>query len=89
VQVELKDTTEQPEREFDDIRLRLESAALPKGTRPLVWLKDFGTDVTMMLTVASPSVDAVEISTTAGDHPRADCSPMSFVPYCVGSDFDV
>jgi hypothetical protein len=49
-------------KEFDDIALKLDSIKdLPDGAGPVQFIKDFGDTATLMLTVASPRISAVEI----------------------------
>src|SRR5262249_17979224 len=63
VQEGTKDTS----REFDDIKLRIDTLAgtLPQGTQPIQFLKDFGDTTALMLTVASPRAGDVEIQLRA------------------------
>ena len=50
-------------KEFDDIRLRLDSIHdLPQGAGPIEFFKDFGDSAALMLTVASPKTGAAEIA---------------------------
>jgi multidrug efflux pump subunit AcrB len=50
-------------KEFDDVKLRLDTLAgtLPSGTQPIQFLKDFGDTTALMLTVASPRANDVEV----------------------------
>lgn len=51
---------------LDDIGFRLQSVTpLPEGASKLVYIKDFGDTATLMLTVASPLVDDVELEARA------------------------
>jgi multidrug efflux pump len=59
-------------KELDDIRLKLDALQLPEGAPPVQLIKDFGDTATLMLTVASPSVDAADL---AGDRRRAPSGP--------------
>jgi multidrug efflux pump subunit AcrB len=52
-------------KEFDDIKLRLDTLSLPAGTQPIQFLKDFGDTTALMLTVASPRVGDVELQLRA------------------------
>jgi multidrug efflux pump subunit AcrB len=53
-------------KEFDDIKLKLDTIRdLPDGTGPIVFFKDFGDTAALMLTVASPRVDAAQTALTA------------------------
>ena len=67
VWVELKDDTEDPAKEFDDIGLRLEAIQdLPERAGPVTFIRDFGSTAALMLTVASPKVGEVLLSLKAG-----------------------
>lgn len=58
--------------QFDDVKLRLDSLTdLPAGTRPIVFLKDFGETAALLLTVASPPVSGPELDLKARDVARA------------------
>ena len=49
---------EDPGKEFDDIKLKLDSVRdLPEGAGPISFVKDFGDTAALMLTVASPKAD--------------------------------
>jgi multidrug efflux pump subunit AcrB len=53
-------------KEFDDIKLKLDSINdLPDGAGPIDFIKDFGDTAALMLTVASPRVDDAEIAARA------------------------
>ena len=53
-------------KEFDDIKLKLDTIRdLPDGVGPITFFKDFGDTAALMLTVASPKVDAAQIALTA------------------------
>src|SRR5262245_4361849 len=53
-------------RELDDLQLKLNSLSdLPDGAGPIQFLKDFGDTAALMLTVASPRPDAIELSVRA------------------------
>src|SRR5262245_43376509 len=54
-------------KEFDDIKLKLDSINdLPAGAGPINFVKDFGDTAALMLTVASPRASEAEISLRAG-----------------------
>ncbi|MBJ6759429.1 efflux RND transporter permease subunit [Myxococcaceae bacterium JPH2] len=62
VYVTLKDDVNDRAKEFDDIQGRLSTLRdLPAGTGPVNFLKDFGDTATLMLTVASPKADDIEL----------------------------
>ena len=66
VTVTLRDDTKDTGREFDDIRLKLDTIRdLPQGANPIQFIKDFGDTTALMLTVASPKVSGVEIQLRA------------------------
>jgi multidrug efflux pump subunit AcrB len=57
---------------FDDIDLKLRSIGdLPQGAQPIDFNKDFGDTAALMLTVASPKVNDVELGLRARDLARA------------------
>lgn len=65
VQVDLKSSAPETGPIFDDIDLKLKQIALPEGAGPIQFNKDFGDTATLMLTVASPKVDGVEMDLRA------------------------
>ncbi|WP_241759469.1 efflux RND transporter permease subunit [Pyxidicoccus parkwayensis] len=72
VYVTLKDDVTDRAREFDDIQGRLNSIRdLPSGAGPVNFLKDFGDTATLMLTVASPKVNDVELELRSRSLSRA------------------
>src|SRR6185369_12443201 len=59
-------------KEFDDIALKLDAVHdLPDGAGPIVFVKDFGDTAALMLTVASPRIDATELELRAKTIQRA------------------
>jgi hypothetical protein len=51
------------DKELDDIKIRLDSIHdLPQGAGPILYIKDFGDTSALMLTVASPPADPVEVT---------------------------
>ena len=59
-------------KEFDDIRFKLDDIHdLPQGAGPYNFMKDFGDTSALMLTVASPPADDIEISVRAQQIRRA------------------
>jgi multidrug efflux pump subunit AcrB len=59
-------------KEFDDIKLKLDSLTdLPQGAGPLNFIKDFGDTAALMLTVASPKVGETEVALRARSVQRA------------------
>lgn len=66
VTVSLTDEAENVALEFDDIKLKLDGIRdLPDGAGPIIFVKDFGSTAALMLSVASPPTDEVEISLRA------------------------
>src|SRR4029453_6156376 len=66
VYITLVDGTEDVPKEFDDIKLKLDSITdLPAGAGPIDFVKDFGDTSALMLTVASPKVNEAEIAARA------------------------
>ena len=59
----LVEGTKDTGKEFDDIKLKLDSITdLPDGAGPIDFVKDFGDTAALMLTVASPKVGEAEIA---------------------------
>jgi multidrug efflux pump subunit AcrB len=54
-------------RELDDLQQKLQALSLPQGVAPVELVKDFGDTATLMLTVASPRVDGVDLDLRARD----------------------
>jgi multidrug efflux pump len=67
VYVELVEGLKDTSRELDDIRLKVDDVrhSLPEGAGPIQFVKDFGDTEALMLTVASPKADDIEISLRA------------------------
>ena len=66
VYVTLGEETEETAKEFDDIRLKLDGIRdLPEGAGPINFIKDFGDTAALMLTVASPRADDLEVALRA------------------------
>jgi multidrug efflux pump subunit AcrB len=66
VYITIKENIDDPAREFDDIKLKLDSIHdLPSGAGPIQFLKDFGDTAALLLTVASPKVSDIEIDLRA------------------------
>ena len=86
VYVELVEGLKDTSRDLDDIRLKTTEVALPQGAGPVQFLKDFGDTESLMLTVASPKADDIEISLrakqiqTAIEKTRADVGRASARP---------
>src|SRR5262245_31636732 len=70
--VTLVEGTKDTGKEFDDIKMKLDSiTSLPSGAGPIVFLKDFGDTAALMLTVASPKVSGAELNARAESLRRA------------------
>ncbi|HKQ60041.1 MAG TPA: efflux RND transporter permease subunit, partial [Candidatus Polarisedimenticolaceae bacterium] len=68
----MDEATKDRAKEFDDIQLKLNTIGnLPDGAGPIVFMKDFGDTVALMLTVASPPASGVEIALRARDARQA------------------
>ena len=68
VVIRVDEQTTDPSREWDDIALRLNNIRdLPPGAHPIEFIRDFGETAALMLTVASPKVDSVELSLRSRD----------------------
>ena len=66
VYVTLKEEANDRAKEWNDIQGRLDGIHnLPEGAGPVIFQKDFGDTATLMLTVASPKVSAIELELRA------------------------
>jgi multidrug efflux pump subunit AcrB len=67
VYVQLAEEISDVKRQFSDINLKLNAlnAQLPPGASPIVFQSDFGDTAALMLTIASPKADSVEIDIRA------------------------
>lgn len=66
VYVTLKEDTTDRAKEWDNIQGRLDAIHdLPQGAGPIQFQRDFGDTATLMLTVASPQVSAIELQLRA------------------------
>jgi multidrug efflux pump subunit AcrB len=67
VYIQLIDDVDDLKRQFSDINLKLNAlnAQLPQGAGPITFQSDFGDTSALMLTVASPKADSVEIDLRA------------------------
>src|SRR5258707_5108448 len=63
VYIQLIDDVDDLKRQFSDINLKLNAlnGQLPQGAGPITFHSDFGDTAALMLTVASPKADSVEI----------------------------
>jgi multidrug efflux pump subunit AcrB len=70
--VELEEKTKDTGKQFDDIKMRLDGIKdLPENAGPINFIKDFGDTAALMLTVASPKVDGVELDLRVRDERAA------------------
>ena len=66
VYVRLEEKAADTAKEFDDVKLKLDGIRdLPEGSGPIIFIKDFGDTAALMLTVASPKADDIEIDLRA------------------------
>src|SRR5258708_34165998 len=67
VYIQLAENVSDTKRQFSDINLKLNAlnAQLPQGAGPIVFQSDFGDTAALMLTVASPKADDIEIAARA------------------------
>ena len=67
VYVQLAENVADVKRQFSDINLKLNALKdqLPQGAGPISFQSDFGDTAALMLTIASPKVDQVEINVRA------------------------
>jgi multidrug efflux pump subunit AcrB len=71
VYVELDENLKETGKEFDDIKLKLDSIHnLPQGAGPINFIKDFGDTAALMLTVAGPPVSEAELGPRASELQR-------------------
>ena len=63
VYLQLDESVTDTKRQFSDINLKLDAlnSQLPQGAGPISFQSDFGDTAALMLTVASPKVDDIEI----------------------------
>jgi multidrug efflux pump subunit AcrB len=72
ITIVVKEGIDDVPKEFDDIKLKLDGVRdLPEGAGPVQFIKDFGDTATLLLTVASPKVNEVELALRARDLKRA------------------
>jgi len=64
VYIQLVDNVDALKRQFSDINLKLNAlnGQLPQGAGPITFQSDFGDTAALMLTVASPKADSIEIN---------------------------
>ncbi|MBX9602944.1 MAG: efflux RND transporter permease subunit [Bryobacteraceae bacterium] len=68
IYIQLDERTKDMPKEFDDIKLKLDAIHdLPDGARPIQFIKDFGDTAALMLTVASPPADRVDLELRSRD----------------------
>src|SRR6266849_8965922 len=67
VYIQLVDNVDDLKRQFSDINLKLDAlnGQLPQGAGPISFQSDFGDTAALMLTIASPKADHVEINIRA------------------------
>jgi len=95
VYVELVEGLKDTSRELDDIRLKTAEVSLPEGAGPVQFIKDFGDTEALMLTVASPKANDIEIGLRARqiqsaiETTRAGAKGRVTVLACVPQSVDV
>src|SRR5215212_4187348 len=66
VYAEVDDRVTDTAKEFDDIKIKLDSLTdLPQGAGPVQYIKEFGETSALMLTVASPQADGAQLELLA------------------------
>jgi multidrug efflux pump subunit AcrB len=67
VTIQLDESITDTKRQFSDINLKLDAlnSQLPQGAGPITFQSDFGDTAALMLTVASPKADDIEITARA------------------------
>lgn len=80
VYVQLAENVSDTSKQFSDINLKLNALnnQLPQGAGPIQFLSGFGDTAALMLTVASPRIDSIEISLRARDVRNAIAETRSF-----------
>jgi multidrug efflux pump subunit AcrB len=100
VYITLVQGVEETGKEFDDIKMKLDTIQLPDGAGPINFIKDFGDTSALMLTIASPRASETEVQIRADairraiELARADAAPdagqrvtlIQGVPSSVGND---
>ena len=72
IYIKLDERVAETGKEFDDIKLKLDGLHdLPDGAGPINFIKDFGDTAALMLTVASPAADDVELDVRSRDMRQA------------------
>lgn len=81
VYLDLDENLKETGKELDDIKLKLDGIHdLPEGAGPINFVKDFGDTAALMLTVASPKADDLEIDLRArAIQPVIEQTRLSFV----------
>lgn len=97
VYMKLDEKVDDTGKQFDDIKMKLDGVTdLPEGAGPINFVKDFGDTAALMLTVASPPVDPVDLELRAleireaiqnvrGDRPQRVSVVVSF-PRVLGNE---
>ena len=64
VNIQLDEGVTDTKRQFSDINLKLDAlnSQLPQGAGPIIFQSDFGDTAALMLTIASPKADDIEIA---------------------------
>ena len=65
VYVQLDDNVKDTKKQFSDMNLKLNALRIPQGAGPIQFNSDFGDTAALMLTVASPPANEVEIALRA------------------------
>src|SRR5208283_4146832 len=73
VTIQLDEGITDTKRQFSDINLKLNAlnSQLPQGAGPISFQSDFGDTAALMLTVASPKADDIEITARANSFPQS------------------
>lgn len=69
IQIQLDESTDDPQREFDAINLKLDALndSLPDGAGPIQFNAGFGDTAALLLTIASPKEGDIELEVRARD----------------------
>jgi multidrug efflux pump subunit AcrB len=72
VYAEVDERVTEPAKEFDDIKIKLDSLTdLPDGAGPVQYIKEFGETSALMLTVASPPASGAQLDLLASEVEKA------------------
>jgi multidrug efflux pump subunit AcrB len=90
VYAEVDDSVSETGKEFDDIKIKLDSLTdLPDGAGPVQYIKDFGETAALMLTVASPPAGGAPLDRLSSALGKAIAPGSASVALCASGPLDV